>query len=409
MPILADLFTADFQASKAKRAPPTVGRTFTLDVANLLNELSSTRPFFIRCIKPNTEKQPQLFDTKLVLTEMRCGGVMGAVALMQQTYPTRVPYDTIYKRVRGIVGDELVDQVRCSAAVFCEKVMQVIGQTGSYALGRSKLFLRAGGGTFLQDLAAMDPAELIEGMTHKLAFVRRMLGVSMIVVYTATKWRRRTFAKYLVAVEIMQWYARGRLVRKRYFEWSEDRKARIAAEALRLKLEAEAAEAARREEERLEALRLLKEEEVQKKLKTVTRLEEQAQRQTATLLENQAQEEAQLTLSTTRTKLAERKAAIAASKGGLSTRRLWLLRIAMAVAEHEADRAARAHVEAEIAADLDEGANRLEQAEVQASLPPSLLTCVAHLAPLPQVLLFFSPLPLDLQRPPRSPSPERYG
>ena len=58
----------------------------------LLEELLSTTPLFIRCIKPNGAKLPKQFDARLVLEQLRCSGVIGATTLLQEAYPTRVPY-----------------------------------------------------------------------------------------------------------------------------------------------------------------------------------------------------------------------------------------------------------------------------------------------------------------------------
>ena len=84
---------ADFEASKGRQAKSTVGQRFLSDVSSLLGELGSIRPFFIRCIKPNKEKVAKVFTVPLVLEQLRCSGLMGAVKLMQEAYPTRIPYD----------------------------------------------------------------------------------------------------------------------------------------------------------------------------------------------------------------------------------------------------------------------------------------------------------------------------
>ena len=78
-----------------------------------------------------------MFNTALVLEQLRCSGLMGAVKLMQGT-TTRVPYGSIMKRVK-MVGSAALQRKKASA-VFCEKVMQVLGKTDIYALGKSKPF-----------------------------------------------------------------------------------------------------------------------------------------------------------------------------------------------------------------------------------------------------------------------------
>ena len=254
--LLSGLFVDEFEASKAKKPASTVGRRFCLNVTELLAELGSIHPFFIRCIKPNTEKVPKVFTVSLVLDELRCSGLMSAVSLMQQAYPTRVPYDSIFSQVRAMIGDETVDQIDCIPSVFCEKVMQVLGKSGSYALGKSKLFLKAGGGGFLQDLKQMDPDELVTGINEKLKAARWMLVRTFSIVRCYIRWRHKTFAKLIAAMlpatQLIQQRFRTKLYQRRYEAWRAARLARIEEEKRRV----EAEERAALEVEEAEALRL---------------------------------------------------------------------------------------------------------------------------------------------------------
>jgi myosin heavy subunit len=59
------------QNSAAKR---TVSTQFKEELNNLMKTLSETSPHYVRCIKPNTEKKPKVFDEKLVLG-MSCGSM----------------------------------------------------------------------------------------------------------------------------------------------------------------------------------------------------------------------------------------------------------------------------------------------------------------------------------------------
>jgi myosin heavy subunit len=76
-----------WQASAHRKASASVGKRFIEDVNALLHELSSSRSFFIRCIKPNMERAARVFTLPLVLDQLRCSGLMGAVRLMQVTPP----------------------------------------------------------------------------------------------------------------------------------------------------------------------------------------------------------------------------------------------------------------------------------------------------------------------------------
>lgn len=54
-------------ADQTSAAKKTVSTQFKEELNNLMKTLSETSPHYVRCIKPNTEKKPNIFDDKLVL------------------------------------------------------------------------------------------------------------------------------------------------------------------------------------------------------------------------------------------------------------------------------------------------------------------------------------------------------
>ena len=49
-----------------------------------------TEPHFIRCIKPNPQNVPDLFDRKGVTEQLRYGGVLQVVQVSRAGYPVRI-------------------------------------------------------------------------------------------------------------------------------------------------------------------------------------------------------------------------------------------------------------------------------------------------------------------------------
>ena len=78
---------------------------------------------------------------------------------MLEAYPTRINYEDIHGRYAHLMGKAIMDETGSEPAAFCEAVALACEvSTNDYALGSTKLFLKAGCGTFLEDLAGMDPA-----------------------------------------------------------------------------------------------------------------------------------------------------------------------------------------------------------------------------------------------------------
>ena len=52
----------------------SVGSQFKKQLGELMTQLQSMEPHYIRCIKPNSVNAPGNFENKNVLHQLRCGG-----------------------------------------------------------------------------------------------------------------------------------------------------------------------------------------------------------------------------------------------------------------------------------------------------------------------------------------------
>lgn len=57
----------------------SVGSQFKRQLADLMSALNMMQPHYVRCIKPNPGNVPGVFESRYVLHQLRCGGVMEAV------------------------------------------------------------------------------------------------------------------------------------------------------------------------------------------------------------------------------------------------------------------------------------------------------------------------------------------
>ena len=180
----------DFDAknSNSKVIPPPgamIGRKTTTVASQLshqLNELMlkirSMRSHFIRCIKPNNELKRGLLDPSMVLSQLRCGGLLGAVKVFQAGFPNRISFQLFVARfscfslvsgvnalTRGLIfaiedarTTALAQKYRFAAArlleivPLSEMVMNIVEQVEAPAeiniaagmqMGRTNVFMRA--------------------------------------------------------------------------------------------------------------------------------------------------------------------------------------------------------------------------------------------------------------------------
>ena len=60
-------------------ASASVGSQFTSQLAALRARIARTSPHYIRCLKPNGDMRPGLFESDMVVEQLECGGVLEAV------------------------------------------------------------------------------------------------------------------------------------------------------------------------------------------------------------------------------------------------------------------------------------------------------------------------------------------
>lgn len=76
-------------SSTGVRRKKTVAVQFRDSLSKLIGVLSSTRPHYVRCIKPNDVKTAFFFDPKRSIQQLRANGVLETVRISAAGFPSR--------------------------------------------------------------------------------------------------------------------------------------------------------------------------------------------------------------------------------------------------------------------------------------------------------------------------------
>jgi myosin-3 len=70
----------------------TLSGQFRASLADLMLKLNAASPHFVRCIKPNLEKQPGMFAAEMVAQQLRYTGVMATTQIRAEGFPLRLTF-----------------------------------------------------------------------------------------------------------------------------------------------------------------------------------------------------------------------------------------------------------------------------------------------------------------------------
>merc|ERR1719211_418677 len=105
--------------------------------------LYSTDPSFIRCVVPNTHKQPGGVQPDLVMHQYQCNGVLAGIAICRAGFPNKIVYPEFKSRYNILAAKAVAKAKNDKSAAGA--VMDVIKlDKEKFRLGHTKVFFRAG-------------------------------------------------------------------------------------------------------------------------------------------------------------------------------------------------------------------------------------------------------------------------
>ncbi|NXO81056.1 MYO3A protein, partial [Sitta europaea] len=185
----------------------TVASYFRYSLMDLLSKMVVGQPHFVRCIKPNNDRQANKFDKEKVLVQLRYTGILETARIRRQGYSHRILFANFIKRYYLICyktnDDPPVSPETCAAIL--EKA-----HLDNWVLGKTKVFLKY---YHVEQLNLMRK-ETVDMIILIQAYVRGWLGSRR---YKKIKEQREQSAIKIQSV------ARGYLLRKKRQELTETR------------------------------------------------------------------------------------------------------------------------------------------------------------------------------------------
>ncbi|KAI4886958.1 hypothetical protein NFI96_032432, partial [Prochilodus magdalenae] len=117
----------------------TVASYFRYSLMDLLSKMVAGQPHFVRCIKPNNDRQAHKFDREKVLIQLRYTGILETAKIRRQGYSHRILFTNFIKRyfILAFRANEepAVSPETCAAILEKAKLE-------NWVLGKTKVFLK---------------------------------------------------------------------------------------------------------------------------------------------------------------------------------------------------------------------------------------------------------------------------
>nr|XP_046260260.1 myosin-IIIb isoform X1 [Scatophagus argus] len=117
----------------------TVASYFRYSLMDLLSKMVVGQPHFVRCIKPNDDRQALCFFKERVMVQLRYTGILETVNIRRQGYSHRIPFEEFVNRYYYLAfrAHQMPETSKENAVAILERA-----KLEGWVLGTTKVFLR---------------------------------------------------------------------------------------------------------------------------------------------------------------------------------------------------------------------------------------------------------------------------
>ncbi|XP_063770558.1 unconventional myosin-IXb isoform X3 [Pseudophryne corroboree] len=202
-----------------KKKPPSISAQFQTSLNKLLETLSKAEPFFIRCIRSNSEKMEMTFDETLVLQQLRYTGMLETVRIRRSGYSAKYTYQE-FKDQFQVLLPKSSSAVKANITSLLEGINL---DPLNYQLGKTKVFMKGPERQKLQDTlhqAVIKKIILLQSLFRMVVDRRNFLKMKFAAVTIKMYWRsyrvRRELALRKNAAVCIQAAWKGHMQKKIY-------------------------------------------------------------------------------------------------------------------------------------------------------------------------------------------------
>ena len=125
-----------------------LGLKFCKEMKQLKKELKACDHHYLRCLKPNEEKKPNLFFSNFVFNQIQYLGVLATIQVRKNGFPMRRTYEDFYENYK-LVLSKVIDKSKADFKEICKEIIvYLIGEKEAeklkeeYLFGKTKIYMK---------------------------------------------------------------------------------------------------------------------------------------------------------------------------------------------------------------------------------------------------------------------------
>ncbi|KAJ3226145.1 cytochrome c oxidase subunit 1 [Clydaea vesicula] len=144
---VSNLVPEEPSAGNKGRSAPTGAKTtaatyFKNQLISLVTTLAATTPHYIRCIKPNSQKEAFIFYEEMVLCQLRYSGMLDTIRIRKAGFSSRFLFELFVKRFKCLVPSGMKIGTD-SYEILCKGILTSANMSSDiWQLGKTKVFLK---------------------------------------------------------------------------------------------------------------------------------------------------------------------------------------------------------------------------------------------------------------------------
>jgi len=208
----------------------TVWTKFRSQLGELMANIGETRSRYIRCIKPNTMKEPKLMQHQSTVEQLRCAGVVAAVTISRSAFPNRLDHEQVLSRfmcleksfARESIDKGDLEMLKIDTETLMTRALKSLEVkkddtvTKGFVCGKTRTYFRTGSLEHLENRRlyafgdlAKDIQRIVRGFVQRSQYLR--VRNSAIAVQSQARFiaAQSRYIKLRAAVIIVQCWSRG--------------------------------------------------------------------------------------------------------------------------------------------------------------------------------------------------------